>query len=187
MELKQFEFYGTPSGEVMISGSDKSVTVYDQSNKEFTNAMIYAICEFYPEAFTALCDQYSKSKLNPDYYNYLIVHRFIRCNFIKYDNIQDIDHNGIFHFEFVSCPLRGECKYCGIICQPKFNTKLSDREMQVMKLYYESAKVEDIAEKLFISILTVKMHKRNSLAKLGLHSLSEFISYASRNKMFENE
>jgi DNA-binding CsgD family transcriptional regulator len=184
MELKNFEFYGTPSGDVMIQEQDKPVVVYEQSFKEFTDTMIDALVDFYPEAFKALSEHYAVSKLNPKYYRFLIAHRFIRCNWFKYDNIQDVDHNGTFRFEFVSCPMRGECKYCNIICQPKFNSNLSDRELAVMRLYYESASPEEIADKLFISPMTVLKHKRNSLAKLGLHSLADFISYASRNKLF---
>ncbi|MCL4483458.1 MAG: helix-turn-helix transcriptional regulator, partial [Bacteroidetes bacterium] len=71
-------------------------------------------------------------------------------------------------------------------CNPKFNSKLSDREMQVMKLYATSSKTEKIADILFISIETVKKHKHNSLLKLDLHSLSDFITYASKNQIFES-
>ncbi len=186
LDLTNIEFYGTPSGEVMIEDKIRPLRMYEPSDKDFTQAMIERINEFYPEAFKALCELYTPSKLNKDYYEYLIVHRFIRCNFSEYDNKADIDQNGVFRMEFVNCPMRGECKYCGIICNPKFNTKLSDREVEVMKLYYQSLKVEEISDRLFISIETVKKHKRNSLQKLNLHSLSEFISYASRNKMFES-
>lgn len=187
MELKDIEFYGTPNGSVMIQEADKLVMMYEQSCKDFTDTMIEHLSDFYPEAFKALCEQYSASKLNPEYYYYLIVHRFVRCNWFKYDNVQDVDHHGIFHFEFVSCPLRGECKHCGVICQPKFNSSLSDRELAVMKLYYESVAYEEIGEILFISPMTVLKHKRNSLAKLGLHSLAEFMSYATRNNLFANK
>lgn len=187
MELKNFEFYGTPAGDVMIQEQDKPVAVYSQSFKEFTDTMIENIMNFYPDAFKALSEHYNASKQNLEYYRFLIVHRFIRCNWFKYDNVQDVDHNGIFRFEFVSCPMRGECKYSNVICQPKFNSNLSERELAVMKLYFESASHEEIADKLFISPMTVLKHKRNALAKLDLHSLADFISYASRNKLFENE
>lgn len=187
MELKNIECYGTPTGDVMIAETGAPVKVYNESCKDFTDLMIDEIKDFYPEAFSALCETYTKSKLNPSYYSFLIVHRFVRCNFIKYDNVPDIDQNGVFRFEFVSCPLRGECKYCGIICSPKFNSKLSDREFEVMRLYYQSIKEPMISDELFISIMTVRKHKRNSLAKLSLHSLSDFIAYASRNKMFEHK
>jgi len=187
MELRNIEFYGTPNGAVMIQEMDQPVKVYDQGYKDFTDMMIEHLSNFYPEAFKALSEHYAASKQNPGYYQFLIVHRFIRCNWDKYDNVQDVDHNGVFKFEFVSCPLRGECKHCGIICSPKFNSNLTERELGVMRLYYESETPETIAERLFISPMTVLKHKRNSLAKLGLHSVKDFISYASRNKLFDNE
>jgi DNA-binding CsgD family transcriptional regulator len=186
MDLANFEFYGTPTGSVVIEEKNKPLRTYEQSEREFTLAMLDKIANFYPEAYKALSETYLQSKLNKLYYEYIMVHRFIRCNFSEYDNKPDVDQEGAFRFEFISCPMRGECKYCGIICNPKFNSKLSDRELEVMRLYYNSYKAEKIADKLFISIETVKKHKRNSFQKLKLHSLSEFITYASRNQLFEN-
>lgn len=187
MEFKDYEFYGTPSGSVMITGIGKALKVYEVSDREFTAAMLERLGEFYPEAFAALSEHYIKSKGNRHYYEYLMVHRFIRCNFYEYDSRADIDTHGAFRFEFVQCPLRGECKHCNIICGPKFNAKLSDREFQVMKLYCESYSTEEIADMLYRSICTIKKHKRNSLERLKMHSLTEFMAYAAKNKMFENE
>lgn len=187
MDLLSIEFYGTPDGQVVIQQSESPLEIYEPANKEFTALMIDRISTFYPEAFKELGEHYKASAKNPEYYQYLMVHRFIRCNFKEFDNQQDVDHQGVFRFEYVSCPLRGECKFCGVICQPKFNSSLSGRETEIMRMYFESYKPEEIAEKLFISPATVLKHKRNSLEKLGLHKLSEFISYASRHKLFENE
>ncbi len=187
MKLCNVEFYVTPSGQIMIESEEHGLKIYETEDRWFTEFMLENISNFFPEAYKALSEIYAPSKLNRSYYEYLIVHRFIRCNLSEYDNRKDIDHNGIFRLEFVKCPLRGECKACDIICNPKFNSKLSAREESVMKLYYQSISTEEIADRLFISIETVKKHKRNSLQKLGLHSLTEFISLASRNKMFEND
>ena len=185
MKLNDLEFYGTPSGDVMISGAGSPLKVYEISDRDFTTAMIERLSEFYPDALRALSEYYEKSKANRAYYEYLMIHRFIRCNFNEYDSRSDIDAQGYFRFEFVPCPLRGECKFCNVICSPKFNAKLSDREMQVMKLYFQSHTPEEIADQLFISICTVKKHKRNSLERLKMHSLQEFVSYAAKNKMFD--
>ena len=184
MKLQNIEFYTTPIGEVMIKQRGQAVRKYVQSDTELTHQMLEIISEFYTEAFDALCELYTKSETNKAYYEYLIVHRFIRCNFAEYDNTNDIDHIGVFRFEFVSCPLRGECKYYEIICSPKFNSKLTEREHEVMKLYYESLSTEQIADRLYISIKTVEKHKSNALKKLNLHSLAEFNSYASNHKIF---
>lgn len=53
--------------------------------------------------------------------------------------------------------MRGECKYEGIICCPQFYSRISDAEMRVMKMIYEGANNEDIAEKLYLSPHTVKI------------------------------
>jgi len=183
MELSNFEFYGTPSGSVMIEEQGGALRVYEQTDRAFTQGILEKINDFYPEAFASLSETYSPVKVNKPYFEYKMVHRFIRCNFSEYDNKPDVDQ-GIFRFEFIPCPMRGECKYCGIICNPKFNSKLSDRELQVMRLYASSQRTEKIADTLFISIETVKKHKHNSLLKLGLHSLSDFITYAAKNQLF---
>ncbi|MCL6101009.1 MAG: helix-turn-helix domain-containing protein [Bacteroidetes bacterium] len=186
MELANFEFYGTPAGSVVIEEKDRPLRTYEQNETDFTHAVLEKINTFYPEAGKALCEIYASAQINKPYFDYRRVHRFIRCNLSVHDNRPDIGPDGIFRFEFISCPLRGECKYCDILCNPKFNSKLSDREMQVMKLYATSSKTEKIADILFISIETVKKHKHNSLLKLDLHSLSDFITYASKNQIFES-
>ena len=184
MELKSIEFYSTPSGEVMVKKAGEPLKKYLEGDVELTSQMIEVISEFYTEAFHALCEVYTKSEANTRYFEYLIVHRFIRCNFGEYDNVHDIDHTGVFRFEHVKCPLRGECKHCEIICSPKFNSKLTEREHEVMRLYYDSFSSNDIAERLYISIKTVEKHKSNVLKKLGLHSHAEFNRYAARHKLF---
>jgi len=77
-----------------------------------------------------------------------------------------------------------ECKYHRIICLPKFNSRLSEREKEVMSFYFNHVQTEEIAERLFISIHTVNNHRKNSLAKLRLHSLEEFQDYAHKNNLF---
>ena len=189
MELKNIEFFATPKGKVMIDDGIRSAREYTPADREFTALMLEKIEDFYPDAFNALCELFAGCRLNKDYHDFRMVHRFIRCNFGEYDSTPDIDHNGVFRFEFVGCAQRGEygeCKYCGIICSPKFNSKFTDREDDVMKMFYESVTTEEIADALCISIETVKKHKRNALVKLKLHSLKDFISYASRNKMYES-
>lgn len=189
MDLRNTEFYATSKGRIMIEDGILPLREYEQSDKDFTAEMLEKIKEFYPEAFAALCESFTPSRLNKDFYEYRMVHRFIRCNFSEYDITPDVDNNGVFRFEFVKCPQRGdmgECKHCGIICNPKFNSKLSEREEEVMKRFYYSERVQDIADALCISIETVKKHKRNALLRLKLHSLSDFVSYAARNKMYES-
>lgn len=63
--------------------------------------------------------------------------------------------------------------------------RLTDREMQVLKLVAEGLGNRDIAERLYISENTVKNHIRNILEKLHLHSRMEAVVYAVREKLLE--
>ena len=63
--------------------------------------------------------------------------------------------------------------------------RLTDREMEVLRLVAQGLNNRDIAGKLFISENTVKNHIRNILEKLHLHSRMEAVVYAVREKMIE--
>jgi DNA-binding CsgD family transcriptional regulator len=186
IRLENIEFYSTPEGKVMVDCEDGPRT-YEIEDRKFTETFLEIIREFYPEAFKSLSEYYAPSRLNRTYYEYLIVHRFIRCNFSPYDNQKDIDAGGATHFEFVPCPLRGECRQCNIVCNPKFNSKLSAKEEAAMRLYSDGMRADEIAERLFLSIETIKTHKRNALKKLNMHSLTEFIAFAQKTNMFKND
>jgi DNA-binding CsgD family transcriptional regulator len=140
---------------------------------------------FYPEQYKALNEVYANSSLNKRYFDFLRARRIVGCCFGESDRRADIDHTGGFNFEFVKCPLMAECKHYKIICQPKFDSSLSERELEVMRMYFDHIPTGVIAEKLFISIHTVNNHRKNVLMKLNLHSIDEFITYAYKNKLFE--
>jgi DNA-binding NarL/FixJ family response regulator len=63
--------------------------------------------------------------------------------------------------------------------------KLTEREMQVLRLVARGMNNRDIAKELFISENTVKNHVRNILEKLQLHSRMEAVVYAVREKLLE--
>ncbi len=63
--------------------------------------------------------------------------------------------------------------------------RLTDREMEVLKLVATGMNNRDIAKALFISENTVKNHIRNILEKLQLHSRMEAVVYAVREKLLE--
>ena len=63
--------------------------------------------------------------------------------------------------------------------------KLTDREMEVLRLVARGMNNRDIARELFISENTVKNHIRNILEKLQLHSRMEAVVYAVREKLLE--
>lgn len=152
----------------------------------FVKEILDRVRECYPKAYEALCENYIKSQYNVPYYQYLMASRFCRCNFGELDSSKkDVDVNGGFNFEKVKCPLRGECKYEGIICCPEFNSKLSDAELRVMRLLYDGLTVKEVADKLYLSVHTVQNHYKRVYCKLRIHSLPEFIRYANQNGLFQ--
>ncbi|MCT4625121.1 MAG: response regulator transcription factor [Schleiferiaceae bacterium] len=61
------------------------------------------------------------------------------------------------------------------------NVIISEREKEVMLQVVEGSTNQEIADKLFISIETVKTHKKNIKSKLGTHSNHDLIQYAKDN------
>lgn len=55
---------------------------------------------------------------------------------------------------------------------------LTMREKEVLKLLAEGKKTQEIAEKLFISVNTVRRHRSNIMEKLHVNSLADLVKYA---------
>ena len=58
------------------------------------------------------------------------------------------------------------------------NSKLSQREIEIVQLIASGHTTQTIAERLFLSPHTVQTHRKNILKKLGLHSAAEIANYA---------
>jgi DNA-binding NarL/FixJ family response regulator len=63
--------------------------------------------------------------------------------------------------------------------------RLTDRELEVLKLVAQGMSNREIASELYISENTVKNHVRNILEKLHLHSRMEAVVYAVREKLLD--
>jgi len=63
--------------------------------------------------------------------------------------------------------------------------RLTDREIEVLKLVARGMNNRDIAKELFISENTVKNHVRNILEKLQIHSRMEAVMIAVRENLIE--
>lgn len=172
-QLSNLEFFTDPFGNVQISSAE-GVKTYQVEDFQFSTAFAQRIEDEYPEAYKALTELYAKSVANTPYFRWLLVSRFIRCNFGVYDAKHDIDGQGRMILEDVSCPMRSECKYDNVICRAKYNNKLSARQTEVMKLYCQGYEYEEIGERLYISPATVKTIKRDAFRKVGAHDINEF-------------
>ncbi len=63
--------------------------------------------------------------------------------------------------------------------------RLTERELEVLRLVAKGMNNREIARQLFISENTVKNHVRNILEKLQLHSRMEAVMYAVREKLLD--
>ena len=165
-QLSNLEFFTDPFGNVQISSAE-GVKTYQVEDFQFSTAFAQRIEDEYPEAYKALTELYSKSVANVPYFRWLLVSRFIRCNFGVYDAKRDIDGQGRMILEDVSCPMRSECKYDNVICRAKYNNKLTARQTEVMKLYCQGYDYEEISQITGIKENTIRslyMRGRQKLA-----------------------
>jgi len=61
--------------------------------------------------------------------------------------------------------------------------RLSDREMDILRLIASGKSNSEIGQRLFISVKTVSTHRANILKKLGLHNTAELIRYALHHRL----
>ena len=62
---------------------------------------------------------------------------------------------------------------------------LSERELEILKLFAEGSSNNEIAQKLFLSIRTIESHKNHILRKLEMKSTVDLVKFAIRNKIIE--
>lgn len=62
---------------------------------------------------------------------------------------------------------------------------LTKREIEVLPLIAKGYGNKEIAEKLFISVKTVEVHKAKIMEKLGLKSRPELVEYALKKKLLD--
>jgi len=180
--LTNTEFFAYEEG--VWFRQDNNFVRLTESHSEIIDGMIEILSTFYPKAYDALCDTYKGCALNKRYYRFRIVMRFIRCNFAQLDNVPDISDTSDCAFEFVPCPLRGECKLDCVVCRPEFDHKLSASEFPVMRLWYQGKDVKYIADQLCLSPHTIHNHIRHAYQRTDTHTRSEFVKYAARHNLF---
>lgn len=169
----ELEFY-TYDDEIWYRNEDGETRQLTEEDREVVREMYTIIQDQYTEAFQELERIYEKSSYDVRLYQYNIVRRFIKCNLGNIDTSKlDMEADLSLNIERVPCPLRGECKYEGIICNAKFNSHLTKQEERVARLLVSGEKKEHIADMLFISQHTVSNHIRNIYIKLDIHSVVE--------------
>lgn len=168
----KIEFYISPNGKVMVDCDGAPVTKeYTEAEHELTEEVLDLIKNQYPSAYEALGRLYEKSKPNKRHYDFLRVHRFIRCNFGKFDGLTWDIENNVLHLEDTACPLKwgNDCPMKGIICKPK-PFGLTTREAEVAKLTCTGRTYDEISEELGITHSTIKNTIQRVKEKLHLAS-----------------
>lgn len=61
--------------------------------------------------------------------------------------------------------------------------KLSERELQVLRLYAQGLTINQIAENIFLAPDTVKFHRRKLFDKLNVKNITEALAYATNYKL----
>jgi DNA-binding NarL/FixJ family response regulator len=68
---------------------------------------------------------------------------------------------------------------------PAPSSTLTGREREVLQLLVEGQSNKEVAASLGIGVKTAEAHRANLMKKLGVHSMSELVRYAIRNKIVE--
>jgi DNA-binding NarL/FixJ family response regulator len=63
--------------------------------------------------------------------------------------------------------------------------RLTPREREIVQLIAQGRNSKDVAEQLGISVKTAETHRANIMRKLQVHTVSELVRYALRNKIIE--
>lgn len=175
------EIYWNESRTMLIAEQiDKGETTrFDMLDAETIQHIDSVVAVSKPNVYKALCEEFG---YGPQF-AYARVYQFSACNFSTQDGHADIDLDFNITPERVPCPIRHKCK--DIYCTNEI--LLSNREVEIVKLFARNMDEETIADTLFISKATVHNHINNIYRKLGFsgHRFPDrlLITYAFTNKL----
>mgnify|MGYP001030496480 CR=1 FL=1 len=172
----KIEIFTSSDGLDLVANTGDTYRVITE-NDSVVRLISKLIEKSYPKA-----DHRLKAKYSDEFSR---VRRFCKCNFSKKDNIPDID-NRQFNFEYVDCPLRGECEDENIICNPTFDSGLTLRETQIVKEFAKGLQAKEVGYSLRITTRTAETHRRNIYAKLGINNTGELVNWAHNHNLTVN-
>ena len=167
---RKFEFYVSPDGSVKVDEEGVPIVKeFTEQEHELTDFVASLIERQYPSAYKALEIEYRASMPNKRFFKFLIVHRFIRCNFGKFDGLTYDIEGEVLHIEDIACPLKwkNDCPLKGIVCRPR-PFGLTKREAEIAKMASTGNTYEEISEELGISHSTIKNILQKIKEKLHL-------------------
>jgi DNA-binding CsgD family transcriptional regulator len=112
--------------------------------------------------------------------------QFVLCRFSSFDLVADITEGGHMSPEFTLCEKRGRCHYEGTLCLSFADTsKLSSRELEVIRFIAQDLPNKLIADKMDISVNTVSTHIQAIQNKIGVHSKYGILSWAFKHDLID--
>ena len=81
--------------------------------------------------------------------------------------------------------LEGFCNPASAAEPPLIRESLTERERETVQLLVEGKSCKEVAETLGIAVKTAESHRAHVMRKLKIHSVSELVRYAVRNRMIE--
>lgn len=182
---KNIEFFRFPDGEVMFRAENNFVKSFSMAETEIIEYQYQYIGLKYAGAMVRLIELFSASQKNIAFFRFKVVDRFNRCNFSCLNTSKmDIDEDGIFHLEFVKCPLRGgSCPDEGIICQPRLTLNIRKSEMLVYAQLKNGLSYDEISQVLSISPVTVKHHCEALRRQIGVSTNEKLIAFWHKNNL----
>lgn len=183
--MRGIEFFQANS-RVFYSTRDGRVEELTEGDVDLVDYLYERISEEFPAAYCALVDEFSRCRRNVRYFRWRVVDRFVRCNFGRCDNVEDVDIGDDWHLEFVECPLRGCCRHENVVCLPRRATSLTRGELRVGAMLLRGVDRRGIADGLCLSPYTVENHIRHIYGKLGVHTEADFVRVAKERRIFEN-
>jgi DNA-binding NarL/FixJ family response regulator len=65
------------------------------------------------------------------------------------------------------------------------STDLTQRELEILKLYAEGKETREIAKMLYLSVKTIGTHRQNILEKLGLRNTADMVKFALKHEIID--
>lgn len=159
---------------------NNNIKRFDELSQSFFVAIDRKIKTLYPNQHAELCQLVGR--VGSEYGR---VFQFAACNFSTKDGKPDVDDEGNFIFERVSCPVRHTCKR--ITCHVDQFSILSHREKEIIAQFAKGLSEESIADALFISKFTVHGHINNIYKKLQFTGAANpdrlLIAFAIKNNI----
>ena len=62
-------------------------------------------------------------------------------------------------------------------------SKLTERELQIVRLYAQGLTISQIADRMCIAVDTVKFHRKKLFDKLNVKNIGEALAYVKNNKL----